>query len=271
MSWSAERYVAFEDERTRPARDLLAAIPRAQVAVAIDLGCGPGNSTELIAARFPEARITGIDSSADMVAAARARLPAARFEIADVRAWALRARAVRASADDAGAGSQAANLVFANAVLQWVPGHAELFPALASRLCPGGWLAVQVPDNLDEPAQKLMREIADDGPWRQKLANADGSRVRIESAAWYYRLLRDSCSRVDVWRTTYHHPLAGPDAIVEWFKGTGLLPFLAPLDSVERADYLVRYTRAIERAYPTSSDGTVLLPFPRLFIVANRH
>ena len=252
MSWSAERYVAFEDERTRPARDLLAAIPRAQVAVAIDLGCGPGNSTELIAARFPEARITGIDSSADMVAAARARLPAARFEIADVRAWALRGPALRASADDAGTGRPAAGLIFANAVLQWVPGHAELFPALASRLCPGGWLAVQVPDNLDEPAQKLMREIADDGPWRQKLANADGSRVRIESAAWYYRLLRDSCSRVDVWRTTYHHPLAGPD-------------------SVERADYLVRYTRAIERAYPTSSDGTVLLPFPRLFIVANRH
>lgn len=270
MSWSAERYVAFEDERTRPARDLLAAIPRAQVAVAIDLGCGPGNSTELIAARFPTARITGIDSSADMIAAARVRLPTAQFEINDVRAWALREGTLRVGAHDAGTSSQAADLIFANAVLQWVPGHAELFPALAAGLGPGGWLAVQVPDNLDEPAQKLMREIADDGPWRQKLANADGSRVRIESAAWYYRLLRESCSRVDVWRTTYHHPLAGPDAIVEWFKGTGLLPFLAPLDSAERADYLVRYTRAIERAYPRSSDGTVLLPFPRLFIVANR-
>jgi trans-aconitate 2-methyltransferase len=265
VSWSAERYVAFEEERTRPARDLLAAISRAQVGIAIDLGCGPGNSTELIAARFPAARITGIDSSPDMVAAARARLPAARFEIADVRAWAL-----RASAQDAGSGLQAADLIVANAVLQWVPGHAELLPALAARLCPGGWLAVQVPDNLDEPAQKLMREIADDGPWRQKLADADRSRVRIESAAWYYRLLRESCPRVDVWRTTYYHPLAGPEAIVEWFKGTGLLPFLAPLDSAERADYLVRYTRAIERAYPTSSDGMALLPFPRLFIVANR-
>lgn len=270
MSWSAERYVAFEDERTRPARDLLAAIPRAQVGVAIDLGCGPGNSTELIAARFPTAGITGIDSSADMIASARARLPTAQFEIADVRAWAAAAGPGSQGPGSQGPGSQAADLIVANAVLQWVPGHAELFPALAARLCPGGWLAVQVPDNLDEPAQKLMREIADDGPWRQKLANADGSRVRIESAAWYYRLLRECCSRVDVWRTTYYHPLAGPDAIVEWFKGTGLLPFLAPLDSVERADYLVRYTRGIERAYPTSSDGTVLLPFPRLFIVAKR-
>jgi trans-aconitate 2-methyltransferase len=260
VSWSAETYVAFEEERTRPARDLLAAIPRTQVGVAIDLGCGPGNSTELIAARFPTARITGIDSSPDMVASARARLPRARFEIADVRAW----------AGAAGPDSQAADLIVANAVLQWVPGHAELLPALAARLRPGGWLAVQVPDNLEEPAHALMREIADDGPWRQKLANADRSRVRIESAAWYYRLLRESCSRVDVWRTTYYHPLTGPDAIVEWFKGTGLLPFLAPLESAERGDYLVHYTRAIERAYPTSSDGTVLLPFPRLFIVANR-
>jgi trans-aconitate 2-methyltransferase len=123
---------------------------------------------------------------------------------------------------------------------------------------------------LAEPAQALMREIADEGLWRQKLAHADRSRVRIEPAAWYYGLLRERCSRVDVWRTTYHHPLAGPDAIVEWFKGTGLLPFLAPLDSAERADYLDRYARAIETAYPRSSDGTVLLPFPRLFIVANR-
>ena len=93
--------------------------------------------------------------------------------------------------------------------------------------------------------------------------------MRIEPAAWYYRLLRGRCSRVDVWRTTYHHPLAGAAAIVEWFKGSGLLPFLAPLDAAERADYLDRYTRAIEAAYP-AADGMVLLPFPRLFVVANR-
>jgi trans-aconitate 2-methyltransferase len=260
VSWSAERYVSFEAERTRPARDLLAAIPPAQVEVAIDLGCGPGNSTELIAARFPTARITGIDSSPDMIAAARGRLPTVRFDLADVRSW----------AHDVGAGSESAELIFANAVLQWIPEHADLFPALAARLRAGGWLAVQVPDNLDEPAQVLMREIADDGPWRERLADADRSRVRIEAAAWYFHLLSAHCSRVDVWRTTYHHPLAGPAAIVEWFKGTGLLPFLAPLDPAERAGYLARYSRAIEKAYPASSDGTVLLPFPRLFIVAQR-
>ena len=260
MSWSAEQYVAFEAERTRPARDLLSAIPPGGVGVAIDIGCGPGNSTALLTARFPASRIIGIDSSPDMIAAARARLPEVRFEVADVRAWAR----------DVGASPEGAALIFANAVLQWVPGHDALFPALCARLCMGGWLAVQVPDNLDEPAQVLMREIADGGPWRRKLADADRSRVRIEPPDRYYALLRASCARVDVWRTTYYHALAGADAIVEWFKGTGLLPFLAPLDPAERAGYLLRYARAIESAYPAAADGTVLLPFPRLFIVATR-
>ena len=260
MSWSANQYVAFEQERTRPARDLLAAVPPGDVRFAIDIGCGPGNSTELILQRFPQARITGIDTSPNMIAAARSRLPALRFEVADIHTW----------AHEAGEKAEAADLIFANAVLQWVPGHAGLFPALAAKLAPGGCLAVQVPDNLEEPAQTLMREIAAEGPWRRKLADADRARVPIERAAWYYRLLGASCSRIDVWRTTYYHALAGAKAIVEWFKGTGLLPFLAPLDAAERADFLDRYTLAIEGAYPTSTDGTVLLPFPRLFVVANR-
>jgi trans-aconitate 2-methyltransferase len=257
MSWSAAQYLAFEEERTRPARELLAAVPAEGVALAIDLGCGPGNSTELLSARFPSARVIGIDTSADMVAAARARLPALSFDVADIRTWANER-------------SNGADLIFANAVLQWVPGHADLFPALIAKLSAGGWLAVQVPDNMEEPAQILMREVAEQGPWRLKLAGADRSRVRIEPAAWYHRLLRETCARVDVWRTTYHHPLAGAYAVVEWFKGTGLLPFLAPLDPGERADYLARYRHAIEGAYPASADGIVLLPFPRLFIVANR-
>lgn len=263
MSWSAKQYVAFEEERTRPARDLLAAVSAVSavnVGFAVNVGCGPGNSTELVAARFPKARITGIDSSMDMVEAARLRLPALRFEVAEIRTWAR----------DPGENYDPPDLIFANAILQWVPGHAELFPALVARVSAGGCLAVQMPDNLDEPAHTLMREIAQEGPWRQKLAGADRSRVRIEPADWYYRLLRSSCSRVDVWRTTYHHPLAGAGAIVEWFKGSGLRPFLAPLDTAERAAYLDRYTRAIETAYPAPADGTVLLPFPRLFVVASR-
>jgi len=154
-------------------------------------------------------------------------------------------------------------------VLQWLPDHAAVFPALVAKLARGGCLAVQVPDNLDEPAQKLMREIANEEPWRTKLAGAERARGPLESAEWYYRLLRARCSRVDVWRTTYYHPLADANAIVEWFKGTGLRPFLDPLGPLERAAYLARYAERLASLYPSQSGG-VLLAFPRLFMVAQR-
>jgi trans-aconitate 2-methyltransferase len=162
-------------------------------------------------------------------------------------------------------------VILANAVLQWVPNHATLLPALVSRLAVGGGLAIQMPDNLDVPAHRLMRETAADGPWAQALAVAAAARTPIADANEYYETLRPLCSKVDVWRTTYYHPLAGgAPAIVEWFKGSGLRPFLEPLDSVARAAYLERYTAAVARDYPALSDGSVLLPFPRLFMVAIR-
>jgi trans-aconitate 2-methyltransferase len=145
-----------------------------------------------------------------------------------------------------------------------------LLPRLVEALTSGGSLAVQMPDNLGEPSHVLMRQVADDGPWATKLADAQGERSQVEPAAWYYSLLRPRCARIDVWRTTYHHPLAGINAIVEWFKGSGLRPFLAPLDEGERTEYLLRYRAALARAYPVQSDGSVLLPFPRLFFVATR-
>ncbi len=262
MTWSARQYRQFEDERTRPARDLLAALPALDARLAIDIGCGPGNSTELLAARFPRAALSGIDSSAEMIEAARKRLPALRFEIAEVAHWAHAAAAPAQPPFD---------VILANAVLQWLPHHAQLLPALIARLARGGALAVQMPDNLSEPAHRLMRELAAAAPWSEKLAAAAAARALVESADWYYRLLRASCATVEVWRTTYYHPLAGgADAVVDWFKGSGLRPFLEPLDDDERAAYLARYAAAVKRAYSPLPDGTVLLPFPRLFIVALR-
>lgn len=256
MSWSAKQYVAFEDERTRPARDLLAAIPGADVRSAIDIGCGPGNSTELLVERFADATVRGLDSSSDMIAAARKRLPHVQFDTADIDAW-----------DEKGP----FDVIFANAVLQWVPDHPTLLPALVGKLAPDGSLAIQMPDNLNQPSHRLMREVANNGPWASKLANAAGLRTEMASASAYYSMLRPHCARVDVWRTTYHHPLAGgASGVVEWFKGSGLRPFLEPLDEAEKAQYLKQYQAAIEQAYPTLSDGSVLLPFPRLFIVATR-
>jgi trans-aconitate 2-methyltransferase len=256
MTWSAQQYVAFEDERTRPARDLLSGVPTIGARSAVDVGCGPGNSTEALIKRFPEATVSAFDSSPDMIEAARKRLPHVRLETLDVAAWA-----------DPGP----FDVILANAVLQWVPDHLALLPTLTAKLSPGGSLAIQMPDNLEEPAHVLMRQIANDARWGGKLAAAAGARKKMAGLDWYYAFLRQSCARVDVWRTTYHHPLAGgAAAVVEWFRGSGLRPFLDPLDDDERAAYLVAYTAAVARAYCPLADGTVLLPFPRVFMVATR-
>jgi trans-aconitate 2-methyltransferase len=250
----AKQYVQFEDERTRPVRDLLAAVPQTSINSVIDLGCGPGNSTEALAARAPGAAIRGLDASADMIEAARKRLPHIRFDVIDITQW-----------DEPGS----YDLILSNAVLQWVPAHESLFPKIVGKLAPGGHLAVQMPDNLEEPAHRLMREIAAEGPWANKLKGA--ARTQRFDAPYYYTLLSPLCSRVDVWRTTYYHPLrGGADAVVEWFKGSALRPFLAALNDSERDAFIARYRDAVALGYPALDDGTVLLPFPRLFIVATR-
>jgi trans-aconitate 2-methyltransferase len=256
LSWSAKQYVAFEDERTRPVRDLLAALPPLDARSVIDLGCGPGNSTEVLAERYPGAQVAGIDTSPDMIAAARRRLPQAKFAVDDVRDWKV---------------PGPFDVILANAVLQWVPQHETLLPEFIGKLALRGGLAVQMPDNLDVPAHRLMREIAEKGPWAAKLADAAAARTPLGGVEWYYELLRPLCSKVDLWRTTYYHSLSGgAAAIVEWFKGSGLRPFIEPLDAAERSAYLEIYTAAIAVAYPCNTDGSVLLPFPRLFMVAIR-
>lgn len=252
MTWSATQYLRFEDERTRPVRDLVARVPNLDPARAADIGCGPGNSTEVLRERYPRTEIVGVDSSPDMIAAARKRLPEVAFEVADVVGWA----------------GEGFDVILANAVIQWIPDHESLLPQLMKKLARGGSLAVQAPDNLDEPLHWLMRQVAADGPWGTKLEGAARARASRRGADWYFRLLRMQASRVDVWRTTYFHPLAGAHALVEWVKGTGLPPFIDPLDPAERQLFLARYEAEIEEAYPAEPDGTVLLPFPRLFFIA---
>jgi trans-aconitate 2-methyltransferase len=255
MTWSAAQYTKFEAERNRPIHDLLAQIPNDRVATAADIGCGPGNSTELLQRRFPGATLTGMDSSPEMIAAAKQRLPGVRFNLDDIAAW----------RGDGGP----FDVILSNAALQWVPNHESLMPALLGHLAPGGSLAVQVPDNLEEPAHRLMRSTAAEGPWAAKLSGSAKARPVRHDADWYYRALTAAGATVDLWRTTYFHVLAGgAGAVVEWFKGTGLRPFLQPLDEAEQKDFLAQYQAAVAEAYPAQSDGTVLLPFPRLFFVA---
>ena len=257
MDWSAKQYVKFEDERTRPARDLLAAVPTREPRRVVDLGCGPGNTTELILRTFPKAEVVGIDSSPDMVTNARARLRGISFEIADLTTW----RPDPAAPVD---------IIYSNAVLQWVPGHETLMPRLAGLLPPGGSLAVQMPDNLDEPSHVSMRVAAQAGAWAAKLDGAEDGHTPIGTPAWYYRLLKPHAARVDVWRTVYHHPLDGIEGIVEWFRGSRLRSYLGPLDPAEREGFLAAYREALAPHYPVDAEGKVLLAFPRLFIVATR-
>ncbi len=251
--WSAGQYLRFEDERTRAARDLLAQVPLVDARHIVDIGCGPGNSTELLAGRYPGAGVTGIDTSPAMLAEARRRLPRCSFIEADVAGFSPAA---------------GTDLVFANAVFQWVPDHLGVLGRLAGELAPDAVLAVQMPDNLDEPSHALMREVARSGPWAAKLGSAAAARDAMPTADVYYDRLKPVCRRVDIWHIIYNHPLDGAAGIVEWLKSTGLRPYINPLDAAEREDYLARYGAAIARAYPARCDGMVLLRFPRLFILA---
>jgi trans-aconitate 2-methyltransferase len=252
--WSAAQYARFEDERNRPAVELIARIPLDRPRRIVDIGCGPGNSTELLVARFPDAEVIGLDSSPSMIEAARKRLPSIEFIEVDAARWTPAAPV---------------DLLFANATFQWVPGHRALLKRLLGALPAGGVLAFQVPDNLAEPTHTLMRATALGGPWRDRF-DAPIEREEIPPPSAYYDLLKPLSATVDVWTTVYNHVLAGPPAILDWVLGTGLRPYLARLEEAERPRFLADYTAGVAKAYPPLIDGKVLLRFPRLFVVAVR-
>jgi trans-aconitate 2-methyltransferase len=255
--WDAAQYRRFEDDRTRPSHELLARVPLESAKLAYDLGCGPGNSTELIVARYPHAEVTGVDSSPAMLEDAAKRLPGTRFEKGDLETWMPR--------------GGAPDLFFANAVFQWVPRHQEVLLRLMGALAAGGVLAVQMPDNLDEPSHALMRETAASAPFAGRMDRATAARGRLPDPESYYDHLKPLSANVDIWHCVYNHVLDGPRAIVEWVKSTGLRPFLDALRPEERPLFLESYEARLAEAYRTQVDGKVLLRFPRLFIVARRN
>lgn len=253
--WNPDLYRRYEDERTRPARELLDRVPLGEARRVVDLGCGPGNSTELLVRRFPGAQVRGTDNSPPMLESARQRLPGVRFELSDIAGWQP---------------AEAPDLIYANAALHWVFDHERLFPRLFSLLAPGGVLVVQMPDNHAEPTHVAMREIAQQPGFAERIGDPDKLRPRMLKIQQYYDLLARDAADVDVWHTVYQHRMDSPAAIVEWMSGTGLKPFVTPLDALQRGSFLADYERRMDAAYPVRADGKRLLAFPRLFIVARR-
>lgn len=253
--WNPAQYLTFADERTRPARDLLAHVPLVTARRVYDLGCGPGNSTALLVSRFRHAHVTGIDNSPAMLEAARAACPAADFGFGDLSIWLP---------------PEQPDLLFSSATFQWVPDHLHVLERLAASLRAGGVLAVQMPDNLGEPSHRLMQKAAALGTWAAKLQAAAAARDVLPGAETYYARLKPHFTRLEIWHTIYNHPLDGVDGIVSWLGATGLRPFLAPLTAEEGEAFLAAYRVMLARAYPPQADGKVLLRFPRLFLVGVR-
>jgi len=257
--WDPERYLMYADERGRPFVELLARIDASPVAVAsvVDLGCGPGNLTRLLAQRWPGAEVTGVDASPEMIAAARAGGDEVRFEVADLRTW--------LASSPAGV-----DVLVSNATLQWVPDHLELLPALLDAVAPGGWLAFQVPGNFDEPSHTIRAELAAEAPYAEHLGGV--AAPDAHDAATYLAHLVPLGYVVDAWETTYLHVLQGDDPVFRWVSGTGARPTLQALGAVDdalRERFEEEFKRRLRSAYPRGAWGTVL-PFRRVFVVAHK-
>jgi trans-aconitate 2-methyltransferase len=254
MTWDPGQYLTFSDHRLRPAVDLLQRIPLERPARIVDLGCGAGNVTAVLRQRWPEARVTGVDSSAAMLARARAADPAVDWRLGDLLEW-------RPDAP--------VDLVYSNAALHWLDHHAALFPRLASLVAPGGFLAVQMPRNFSEPSHTSINDTVRAGAWRARLEPL----IRAEPTkppAHYRELLLPHVRSLDIWETVYLQVLGGDNPVAEFVKGSWLTQFLDALEGAERQAFETAYRERVRPAYPPGPDGKTLFPFRRLFIVAQR-
>jgi trans-aconitate 2-methyltransferase len=258
-SWEPGRYLNFAGERQRPALDLLARIPDIEAAVIADIGCGPGTLLPLLRARWPAARVLGIDSSPAMLKAAREAFPKAEWP--DV-AW--------VEADAATWRSETPpNLIFSNATFHWLADHAALLPRLMEQLPSGGVLAVQMPDTRHGEWRSILRELAAEDRWARWLSGF-ATPAHTESMAAYHRILAPLAAQLDIWSSEYLHILDGPAAIVDWTRGAGARPYLDRLPEIEKESFLAAYEERIAAAYPTAFEGRCPFVFRRIFLVAAR-
>ncbi|PWH05560.1 trans-aconitate methyltransferase [Brachybacterium endophyticum] len=250
-SWDPTQYLAFGDERGRPFLDLTARIGATSPSLVVDLGAGPATLTALLAERWPDAEVLAVDSSPHMLERARG-VTGVRVEQADLRTW----RAGRP-----------VDVLVTNAALQWVPGHLALLPHLLEQVAHGGWLALQVPGNFEEPSHAIRRELAAQEPYAPHLADIDDP--SSHDAEDYLRVLQQERCEVDAWETTYLHVLHGEDPVFDWVSGTGARPTLEALPADLRTRFAEEFKRRLREAYPDHGHG-VVLPFRRVFAVAHR-
>lgn len=251
-AWDPDRYLTYADERGRPFVELLQRVDAASPRTVVDLGCGPGNLTRLLAARWPGAKVSGRDSSPEMIARATRDVPGIDFAVADLRAFV-----------DA---NERVDVLVSNAMLQWVPGHLALLPGLLDRVVPGGWLAFQVPGNFGEPSHVLRAELAAEPRYAPHLEGI--ATPASHDPATYLAALTGAW--VDAWETTYLHVLSGADAVFTWVSGTGARPTLEALPADLRPAFETEFKARLRAAYPLRADGTVILPFRRIFVVAHK-
>lgn len=253
VQWDVTQYLRFGGERLRPALDLMLHLPTQTPARILDLGCGAGNLSAILQQRWPTAEVLGVDGSEDMLAKARMNVPQGRFIVADLNQWTP---------------AHKLDLIYTNATLQWLPNHAQLFPRLLSFLNPGGCLAVQMPVMHDAPLRRAQVELARSPAYADVLGEVSERRNVLEMGG-YYDLLRPRVATLDIWQTTYLHILTGADPVLEWASGSSLRPYLEKLEGEPLQAFRADYARRMQLAYPPSADGSTLLPFQRMFIVAS--
>ncbi|EPR36299.1 trans-aconitate 2-methyltransferase [Desulfovibrio sp. X2] len=252
-TWDSGQYLKFKNERTRPSIDLTRRIEHPGPKKVLDVGCGPGNSTEVLARAFPGASILGVDSSAEMIASATAAHPELAFRLCD------------ASRDLASLGADF-DVVFSNACIQWVPDHPALLRSLMARLAPGGVLAVQIPLTERAPIHRIIRELTTGPKWGPELS---GLRLfHTLPTGDYYDILAAMSDELSLWDTTYHHVLDSHAAILQWYRGTGLRPYLAALDEARAREFEQDVHARVAQEYPLQADGKVIFHFPRFFFTA---
>ena len=252
--WNPAQYLRYDSERLRPALDLMARIQVDLPKTVFDLGCGTGTVTGILKERWPNANVTGVDSSASMLERTVDVETGVNWQHADLNDWQP---------------EQPADVIYSNAALHWLDDHGTLFPRLMKSVRPRGILAVQMPENFSAPSHTSIADTVREGAWHERLTPYQREQP-VAEPYFYYDLLSPLSSSIDMWETTYMHILEGDDPIVEWTKGTMLRPLLDHLTEKEAFSFIASYTKKVAKAYPHRTDGKTVFPFKRLFILATK-